>query len=82
MAGARLEATMHPSNTTRIDRKERMMEAQDRLQIINSYQQQLRDQAVAQRLTRGGRSAFRPSHPDTWFPRTIGALRRLVGSMA
>jgi len=58
------------------------MDAQNRLQIVNTYQQQLRDEAAAERLTRGGRSAFGPLHPEAWFPRTIGALRRLVGSAA
>ena len=58
------------------------MDAQTRLQIVNTYQQQLRDDAVVERLARGSRSALRPSDPGTWFPRTIGALRRFVGSVA
>jgi hypothetical protein len=58
------------------------MDAQTRLQIVNTYQQQLRDDAVVERLARAGRSALRPSDPGTWFPRTIGAMRRLVGPAA
>jgi len=61
------------------------MDAQTRLQIVNTYQQQLRDDAVVEHLARAGRAgraALRPSDPGAWFPRTIGALRRFVGSVA
>ncbi|HYU49903.1 MAG TPA: hypothetical protein VEO91_08265 [Candidatus Limnocylindria bacterium] len=58
------------------------MDAQIRLQQAQAHQQQLRDEAAAYRLARGGQHPFRPSNPATRIPRTIGALRRLVGSMA
>jgi hypothetical protein len=58
------------------------MDAEIRFQQTTSHQQQLRDEAAAYRLTRGGQSTFRLSSPVTRIPRTIGALRRLVRSMA
>ena len=58
------------------------MDAELRLQQAHSHQQQLRDEAAAYRLARGGESPFSPTNPATRVPRTIGALRRLVGSMA
>jgi hypothetical protein len=58
------------------------MDAEIRLQQAQSHQQQLRDEAAAYRLARGGQSPFGPTNPATRIPRTIGALRRLVGSMA
>jgi hypothetical protein len=58
------------------------MDAEIRLQQAYSHQKQLRDEAAAYRLARGGQNTFRPSNPATRIPRTIGALRRLVGSMA
>ena len=58
------------------------MHAQFRLEEAKAHQQQLRDEAAAYRLARGGQNTVRPSNPATRIPRTIGALRRLVGSMA
>jgi hypothetical protein len=58
------------------------MHAQFRLEEAKAHQQQLRDEAAAHRLARGGQSPFRPSTPATRIPRTFGALRRLRGSMA
>ncbi len=58
------------------------MDAEIRFQQVTAHQQQLREEAAAHRLARGGQSIFRPSSPATRIPRTIGALRRLVGSMA
>jgi hypothetical protein len=58
------------------------MDAEIRFQQATAHQQQLRDEAAAYRLARGGQSTFRPSSPATRIPRTIGALRRLVGTMA
>jgi hypothetical protein len=58
------------------------MDAEIRLQQATSHQQHLRDEAAAYRLARGGQTTFRSSNPATRIPRTIGALRRLVGSMA
>jgi hypothetical protein len=58
------------------------MHAQFRLEEANAHQQQLRDEAAAYRLARAGQNTFRPNNPATRIPRTFGALRRLVGSMA
>jgi hypothetical protein len=58
------------------------MYAQFRLEEAKAHQQQLRDEAAAYRLARGGQNTFRPSHPAARIPRPIGALRRLGGSMA
>jgi len=57
------------------------MHAQFRLDEAKAHQQQLRDEAAAYRLARGGQSPF-STNSTTRVPRTIGALRRLVGSMA
>ena len=43
---------------------------------------QLRDEAAAYRLARGAQKRVDRSNTTERFPRTIGALRRLVGSMA
>ena len=58
------------------------MDAEIRLQQAHSHQQQLRDEAAAYRLARGGQNPFSSANSATRVPRTIGALRRLVGSMA
>jgi hypothetical protein len=58
------------------------MHAQFRLEEAKAHQQQLRDEAAAYRLARGGQSTFRPLNSATRIPLTIGALRRFVGSMA
>ncbi len=58
------------------------MDAEIRFQQATAHQQQLRDEAAAYRLARGGQDGFRLSNPATRIPRTIGALRRLRGSMA
>jgi len=58
------------------------MDAEIRFQHVQAHQQQLRDEASAYRLARGGQHPNRPSNPVTLIPRTIGALRQLVGSMA
>jgi hypothetical protein len=58
------------------------MDAEIRLQQATTHQQQLRNEAAAYRLARGGQGTFRLSGRVTRIPRTIGAPRRLVGSMA
>jgi hypothetical protein len=63
-------------------RRERTMDTDIRLQQVAAHQQQLRDEAATYHLARGGQIALRPSQPADRIPRTIGALRRLVGSMA
>ena len=46
---------------------------------VEFLQQHFRDEAAAQRLARGGDRAS-SSYPTARIPRTIGALRRLVGT--
>ena len=58
------------------------MDAEIRFQHVQAHQKQLRDDAAAFRLARGGQHPNRPSNPVTLIPRTIGALRQLVASMA
>jgi len=58
------------------------MDAETRFQIVNAQQQQLRDEASAYRLARGGKHSFSSSNPVLRIPRTIGDLRRLARSMA
>jgi hypothetical protein len=58
------------------------MDTQISFQHVKAHQQQLRDEAAAYRLARGGQHPFRPSNSVTRIPRTIGALRQLVGSIA
>jgi hypothetical protein len=58
------------------------MDTQISFQHVKAYQQQLRDEAAAHRLTRGSQHPVRPSNPVARIPRTIGALRQLVGSVA
>jgi hypothetical protein len=58
------------------------MDAEIRLQQVHNHQQQIRDEAVAYRLARGGQHPFQLSNSEARTPRTIGALRRLVASMA
>ena len=56
------------------------MDADIRLQQISLHQQQLRNEAAANRLARGSQDRFGAPYPAPRIPRTIGALRRLVGS--
>lgn len=58
------------------------MYAEIRLQQAHAHQQQLRDESAAYRLARGAQNRFHPLPPTARIPRAIGALRRLVGSMA
>lgn len=58
------------------------MDAEIRFQQVAAHQQQLRDEATAYRLARGGQSPFSSNPAAARIPRTIGALRRLVGSAA
>jgi len=58
------------------------MYAEIRLQQAHAHQQQLRDEATTYRLARGAQKRYDPSVKTERFPRTIGALRRLVGTMA
>ena len=56
------------------------MDADIRLQQIELHQQQLRNEAAAYRLARGSQDRFGSPNPTPRIPRTIGALRRLVGA--
>lgn len=58
------------------------MDAEIRLHQVNDHQQQLRAEAAAQRLARGGHDRFGSPYPTARIPRTMGALRRLVGATA
>jgi hypothetical protein len=46
------------------------------------HQQQLRNEAAAERLARGVQHGFGSQEPTSRIPRTIGALRRLIGTAA
>lgn len=58
------------------------MNAEINLHHITTYQQQLRDQAAAERLSRISRPAARPSATADPVGRTIGAMRRLIAALA
>ena len=50
-----------------------------RLQV-EFHQQQLRNDAAAERLADGARNGLGSQVPTSRIPRTIGALRRLIGT--
>lgn len=56
------------------------MDTDIRRMQVDFHQQQLRDEAAAQRLARGGQDRVGSNYPTARIPRTIGALRRLVGT--
>jgi hypothetical protein len=56
------------------------MDTQIRRMQVDFHQETLRDEAAAERLARGGTDRFGPPSRPTRIPRTIGALRRLVGT--
>ncbi len=58
------------------------MDTQIRRMQVDAYQQQLRDEAAAERLARSGQDRVGSANPSARIPRTIGALRRLVGTAA
>jgi hypothetical protein len=60
--------------------KERTMDTQSRLQVIEIHQQQLRNESAAERLARGRQDRHGSPFATPRMPRTIAALRRLVGS--
>jgi hypothetical protein len=49
---------------------------------VESYQQALRDDAAAYRLAQGDQDRFGGMRRAARIPRTIGALRRLMGAAA
>ena len=56
------------------------MDTQIRRMQVDFHQQALRDEADAERLARGGTDRFGPPSQAARIPRTIRALRRLVGT--
>jgi hypothetical protein len=58
------------------------MDTEIRRQQVEFHHQQLRDEAAAERIARGGQDRFGSPYPTARIPRTIGALRRLVGTAA
>lgn len=56
------------------------MDAEIRRQQVEFHQQQLRNEAAAERLARGGQDRFSAPHPTVRIPRTRGAWRRLIGA--
>ena len=81
MAAGSFSARMDPSNAaTRTERKERTMDSENRFQQVTFHQQQLRNEAAAERLARGNQDRFRSPSPALRIPKTLGVWRRLVGS--
>jgi hypothetical protein len=58
------------------------MDTDIRRMQVDVYQQRLRNEAAAQRLAGGGQDRVGSAFPTARIPRTIGALRRLVGTGA
>jgi hypothetical protein len=56
------------------------MDAEIRHQQVEFHQQQIRNEAAAERLARGNQDRFGSPYPTARIPRTLGALRRLVGA--
>lgn len=56
------------------------MDAEIRRQQVEFHQQQLRNEAAAERLARGGQDRFGSPYPTPRVQRTIGAWRRLIGA--
>ncbi len=56
------------------------MDPETRRIIIDSHQQELRNEAAAQRLARGAQDRLGSPHPTAKVARTIGAWRRLIGA--
>jgi hypothetical protein len=58
------------------------MDTDIRRMQVEFHQQQLRNEAAAERLARGAQNGFGSQEPTARIPRTIGALRRLIGTAA
>lgn len=58
------------------------MDTDIRRMQVEFHQQQLRNEAAAERLARAGHDRFGSLEPTARIPRTIGALRRLIGTAA
>jgi hypothetical protein len=56
------------------------MDAEIRRQQVEFYQQHLRDVAATERLARANQDRIGSAFATARVPRTIGALRRLVGA--
>jgi hypothetical protein len=58
------------------------MDTDIRRMHVEFHQQQLRNEAATERLARASRDRFGSQEPTARIPRTIGALRRLIGTAA
>ena len=58
------------------------MDFEMRRHQVASHQQQLRNEAAAERLARGNQDRFGAPYPTARIPRTMGVLRRLIGTAA
>ena len=56
------------------------MDPETRRIVVESHQQDLRNEAAAQRLARGAQDRLGSPHPTAKVGRTIGAWRRLIGA--
>jgi len=56
------------------------MDTDIRRMQVEFHQQQLRNEAAAERLARGAQNGFGSHEPTARIPRTIRALRRLIGT--
>ena len=56
------------------------MDPETRRQLVDIHQQDLRNEATAQRLARGGQDRFGSTYPTARIPRTLGAWRRFIGA--
>jgi hypothetical protein len=56
------------------------MDPETRRQLVDIHLQELRSEATAQRLARGGQDRFGSPYPTARIPRTLGAWRRLIGA--
>jgi hypothetical protein len=71
---------MDPSKASPTDRKERTMDTDIRRMQVEFHQQQLRNEAATERLARAAQNGFVSQERTARIPRTIGALRRLIGT--
>lgn len=56
------------------------MDPETRRQLVDIHQQDLRNEAAANRLARGNQDRFGSPYPTARIPRTLGAWRRLIGA--
>ena len=56
------------------------MDPETRRQLVDIHLQELRSEAAAQRLARGGQDRFGSPNPTAKTTRTMGVWRRLIGA--